>query len=220
MANSILTGHQIKFLGILGQEHRLAGSFYLTGGTALAGFYIPYRYSEDLDFFSENEVDILAIQTFLKKNGDLLNIKKTEFQTSFNRNLLFLTLKDNSTLKTEFTYFPFTRMDKGKTEYGVQIDSSLDIAVNKLFTIYQRTAARDYMDLFQLCKTYNYNIPDLIAKARLKFDTHIDLLKLGSQFNKATQAADLPRLVSPLPEKDWHGFFLSEADKLKPEILS
>jgi hypothetical protein len=58
-----------------------------------------------------------------------------------------------------------------------------------------------------------------IAKDRLKFDAHIDLLKLGSQFNKATQATDLPNMIEPLAENIWHSFFLAEADKLKPQII-
>ena len=29
--------------------------FYLTGGTALGRFYLNHRYSEDLDFFVNNE---------------------------------------------------------------------------------------------------------------------------------------------------------------------
>jgi predicted nucleotidyltransferase component of viral defense system len=28
--------------------------FYLTGGTALGRFYLNHRYSEDLDFFTDN----------------------------------------------------------------------------------------------------------------------------------------------------------------------
>lgn len=219
MNNAIFTKYQIKFLKTIGAVPSISKQFYLTGGTALAGFYIPYRYSEDLDFFSEQEVKVTAIQTFLKANKTKLAIMETEFQSSFNRNLFFLKLTDGTTLKTEFTYFPFTPLNKQQEQYGVKIDSSLDIAVNKLFTIYQRTAARDYLDLYQLCQKFKYSIPDLIAKARLKFDAHIDLLKLGTQLNKAPEAVDLPKMIKPVPEKVWHNFFLSEADKLEKEIL-
>lgn len=219
MANTILTDHQINFLTVFGGTPKISKKFYLTGGTALAGFYIPYRYSEDLDFFSETEIDVMEIQTFLKANKTKLAISETEYQNSFNRNLFFLKLADGTTLKTEFTYFPFTPFEKGQPHYKVTVDSALDIAVNKLFTIYQRTAARDYLDLYQLCQKFKYSIPDLIAKARLKFDSHIDLLKLGTQFSKAPEAADLPKMILPVPEKGWHDFFISESKKLQPEIL-
>lgn len=54
MASKILTANQLKILSFIGQESLLAKSFYLSGGTALAGFYLQHRYSEDLDFFNVN----------------------------------------------------------------------------------------------------------------------------------------------------------------------
>jgi predicted nucleotidyltransferase component of viral defense system len=32
--------------------------FYLTGGTALAAYYLRHRLSEDLDFFAEKEFEL------------------------------------------------------------------------------------------------------------------------------------------------------------------
>jgi len=51
----ILTKEQQTFLDIISNSSESTmENFYLSGGTALTGFYIPYRYSDDLDFFSEN----------------------------------------------------------------------------------------------------------------------------------------------------------------------
>jgi hypothetical protein len=36
-------------------EEVFARSFYLTGGTALAAFYLFHRYSDDLDFFTNDQ---------------------------------------------------------------------------------------------------------------------------------------------------------------------
>ncbi len=57
--------------------------FYLTGGTALAEFFLQHRLSEDLDFFSENDFDSSAINVFFAKNKKNLKIKKIEYQQSF-----------------------------------------------------------------------------------------------------------------------------------------
>lgn len=46
----ILNDVQKLFLELFGKRS-FSQKFYLSGGTALAGFYIPYRFSEDLDFF-------------------------------------------------------------------------------------------------------------------------------------------------------------------------
>src|SRR3990167_8304849 len=180
----ILSKDQIKFIELFAKEKRLSSKFYLTGGTALAEFYIPYRYSEDLDFFSEQEVDTSEISTFLKTIRKDLDYKSFDINTSYNRNIILLSLYKYD-LKLEFTYFPFQRIDEKKVEYGLKIDSIKDIAVNKLFTIYQYPRSRDFMDLYMINQKYGYSNEDLLKLAKIKFDWHIDPLKLGIQFMKA-----------------------------------
>jgi len=181
MASEILSDHQRAFLAVFREHDPLVRSFYLTGGTALAAFYLRHRYSEDLDFFSEQEVDVLALDVFFRHIMAPLGISKLDFQTSFNRNLFFCSV-GSEVLKVEFTYFPFPRIEPGGRQEGIEIDSAVDIAVNKLFAIYQRTQARDFVDLYCLCRELGFQIRDLIAKARAKFDWHIDPLQLGTQF--------------------------------------
>jgi len=218
MENGILSQIQLAFLGELGKQEFIRKNFYLTGGTALAAFYLGHRYSEDLDFFSEKEFDILQIDVLLKGFQVKFGILNIDFQNSFNRNLFFLHLKDEI-LKIEFTYFPFTRIEKGIQEWGIEIDSLLDIAVNKLFSVYQRTKARDYIDLYLLCKEKSFTIGELMQKARLKFDWHIDALQLGTQFMKAKDAQDYPRMIREISPKEWQNFFVEEAKKLGQEII-
>lgn len=216
--NSILTQNQINVLKIIGNNKFISDNFYLTGGTALAEFYLKHRYSEDLDFFSENEIDVPALNVFISGFKKELNISKIDYQQSFNRNLFFLHFDDNI-LKTEFTFFPFNRIEKGGREYGISTDSLLDIAVNKLFTIYQRTQARDYIDLYFICTEKGFDISELTKKARVKFDYYIDPLQLGTQFLKAQEAKDYPRMIKKLDDKEWQNFFFAEAKKLSSEII-
>ena len=107
MVQKILTPNQLAVLKAVGQEKSLARNFYLSGDTALAGFYLYHRYSEDLDFFSESAFEPQNILVFLRSYQKILNIKKVDYQQSFNRNLFFLHLK-NDVIKIEFTYYPFT----------------------------------------------------------------------------------------------------------------
>lgn len=215
---SALNENEKTFLKLFGQEKRLSKKFYLTGGTALASFYLPYRLSEDLDFFSENEIKLEALTVFLRSHKKKIGYRQFDFNTSFNRNL-FLLLFPDSPLKIEFTYFPFPQIGKPKEEWGVKIDSLEDIAVNKLFTIYQKPRSRDFMDLYMIHKHFNLQIEDLLRKAKLKFDWHIDPLKLGSQFLLAKEIKDYPKLIKPLKEKDWQSFFEKEARRLGKKIL-
>lgn len=218
MGPDILTPNQKHLLKKIGETSFLFEHFYLTGGTALAGLYLHHRYSDDLDFFSEQEVDTEALIVFFQGIKKEFAIQKIDFQQSFNRNLFFLHFKDGA-LKTEFTYFPFPKAAEGMTYENVVVDSLYDIAINKLFTIYQRTKARDYIDLYCICKDQNYTIPDLLTKARAKFDTHIDPVQLGTQFVKAIEATDLPRMIQVIPLKEWQMFFIEEAKGFKREVM-
>src|SRR5262245_49725977 len=216
--NKVLTHVHIAMLDAIGSVPFFQSHFYLTGGTALAGFYLQHRYSEDLDFFSEKEVDTLPIIAFFKTHKGELGIKNITSQTSMNRNLFFLEL-ENETLKTEFTYFPFTQIDKPQEYLKIKVDSAKDIATNKLFTIYQRSKARDYIDLYCICQKYQWSIEELTAWAKIKFDWHIDPVQLANQFVKAKTAEDYPRMITKINESDWQNFFETEALKLKPKIL-
>lgn len=214
----ILTERQIALLEEIGRQTFLTKNFYLSGGTALAGFYIFHRYSEDLNFFSENEVDPMQINIFFKNIKKGFKIKKVDHEQNYNRNLFFLHF-DDEILKIEFTYYPFPRVKKGQRKFGVTVDSLLDIAVNKLFTIYQRCKARDYIDLYCICKKEKLSIGDLIKTAKIKFDWHIDPIQLGTQFIKATEAEDYPHMIQKLVKREWQNFFIEEAKKLGPDIL-
>lgn len=66
MEKNILTRRQVALLQSVGRSS-LAKKFYLTGGTPLAAFYLQHRYSEGLDFFSEDEVDTVGVTVFLKQ---------------------------------------------------------------------------------------------------------------------------------------------------------
>ncbi|MDP2656011.1 MAG: nucleotidyl transferase AbiEii/AbiGii toxin family protein [bacterium] len=52
----ILSERQLRALEFLAGQEYIKNNFYLTGGTALVAYSLHHRYSEDLDFFSEQEV--------------------------------------------------------------------------------------------------------------------------------------------------------------------
>lgn len=215
---TILSQNQRRLLETIAKEKPITDAFYLTGGTALAEYYLHHRYSEDLDFFSPDEFPIEGITAILKKIGQSIGIENMRFEQSFNRNLFFLTIVDEE-VKTEFTYFPFERIDTTRKEGALAIDSLIDIAVNKLFTIYQKPRARDFIDLYCILQQERWTIDDLSQKAQIKFDTHIDPLQLGAQFMRAEDLKDYPRMLQNLDTKKWQAFFKKEALRLGPSIL-
>lgn len=101
----ILSENQKNFLALIADDEIMASKFYLTGGTALAEYYLNHRLSEDLGFFAEREFEPQAISAFFKKIATKASIRKVTYEQSFNRNLFFLDMRNDS-IKTEFTYFP------------------------------------------------------------------------------------------------------------------
>lgn len=219
MAKTILTNKQQLLLDLISCQKDLIINFYLSGGTALAEYYLQHRLSEDLDFFSLEEVNPMSIQIYLRTIQDKAGIIKIDFQQSFNRNLFFLHYEDGEVIKTEFTYYPFTQIEQPKLINGVKVDSLIDIAANKTFTIYQQPGIRHFIDLYLICKTKGWKFKDLIKKARAKFDSPIDPIQMGQQLLKITGLLDLPPMLIDLPENKWRDFWLKEAQNLKDEAL-
>jgi predicted nucleotidyltransferase component of viral defense system len=217
---SILSDNQKKILSLLAKEKIISDNFYLSGGTALAEFYLNHRLSEDLDFFSEKEFNVETISAIFKKIQKAAGIKSVKYEQSFNRNLFFLEL-ENDSIKTEFTYFPFSRIEIGKNNIGnLKIDSLLDIAVNKVFTIYQKPRSRDFIDLYLILKMKSeWDLNELVKKAQIKFDNYLDPLQLSAQFVKADILKDYPKMILEIPEDKWQEFFMAEAKKLSASRL-
>ena len=219
--NSILSKNQRNILTIISGDKLICDNFYLTGGIALAEFYLYHRLSEDLDFFSEYEFELQSVSVFFEKIKIEGKIKKVEFQQSFNRNLFFLDLTDGDKIKTEFTFFPFVRIEKKEKMGNLYIDSILDIAVNKVFTVYQKPRSRDFIDLyFILQHSKKLSLDDLVKKAQAKFDNYFDPIQLGAQYMKVKDLRDFPKMLSNIKNEVWQDFFINEAKKLSGKIIN
>ena len=78
-------------------------------------------------------------------------------------------------------------------------------------------ATRKTLIFFQ--KKSGMPVADLIKKARIKFDWHIDLIQLGTQFLKIDELKDEPRMIIKTDINDVKKLFIAEAKKLKSEII-
>ncbi|MBI5614599.1 nucleotidyl transferase AbiEii/AbiGii toxin family protein [Candidatus Gottesmanbacteria bacterium] len=217
MGKTILTAVQQKTLNIIASDVIVKKYFYLSGGTALSEYYLHHRLSEDLDFFSETEIDALWLNTIAKRIKTNIGASTVDIQQNFNRNLIFFHV-GKTILKTEFTYYPFTQIEKPLVKNILRIDSLLDIAVNKFFTIYQKPASRHFLDLFCILESSTIRWSDLSELARMKFDTVIDPLQLGSQLMLANTVGQLPHMILPIKESQWRLYFLKKAKELKKDI--
>jgi predicted nucleotidyltransferase component of viral defense system len=215
MTKSLLNKQQQDFLQFFIFQPELCRQFYFSGGTALSEYYLQHRYSEDLDFFSETEINTADLNLFLTAHKKDFGAEQIQYQQSFNRNIFFLRYADASELKAEFTYYPFARLEKGLRRDNLQIDSVLDIAVNKVFTLTQQARGRDYFDIYAIRQKYGFDFKDLLKKARQKFDYPINYLELGKNLYKVQTFLDDPILLEKINKQELEQFFLKLAKEIE-----
>lgn len=210
-----LRPQQKKVLDEFKKERKLTKIFYLTGGTALAEFYLKHRQSIDLDLFTDSDFPLELATEFINKVKKKLKAEIT-FETLFDRRIFYLkAIKEE--VRIEFTKYPFTRLGKLNIFDGLLVDDKFDIAVNKLFAIFDRNEAKDFIDLYFLLQQFKLN--KLVDGVEKKFGFKIEPLTLGSEFIKSRKIAAFPKMIKKLTKKEVIDFFEKEAGKLGNEIF-
>ncbi|NTU46439.1 nucleotidyl transferase AbiEii/AbiGii toxin family protein [Candidatus Roizmanbacteria bacterium] len=205
---SILTEKHKIILNLVSQEPELVKSFYFTGGTALTEFYLHHRYSEDLDFFSktplENQYLSVKMHEWSEQYQFTFQSRFIEVVYIFN-----LTFADGEQLKVDFGYYPYKQLEKGTTYKSIPVDSELDIAINKLNTISQRTEIKDFVDLYFLLQ--KYSVYDLMEGVKVKFQVKVEPFLLAADMLKVEDFTYLPRMVTPLPLDTLKDYYRKQA---------
>jgi len=141
-----LSDGQRRLLAALGKS-TLADVFYLSGGTALASFYLRHRVSRDLDLFTREDVPLETIRSFLETVPGLL---VESYQKRLDRRIFLVTI-DGEALEVEFTRYDFDRLAATvRLEAGLQVDDPIDILANKIAAVADRFEPKDHVDLFFL----------------------------------------------------------------------
>jgi hypothetical protein len=215
----ISTPFQKQLLKAIGNSP-LADNFYLTGGTALAAFYLKHRFSEDLGFFSADPNAIRLVRPSLETAVQQLNAS-LEFSRTFNTFVeCFITAQDGERVKVDFAYDTPYRLQPtiSNPEFNIQIDNSLDIASNKLSALFGRAAEKDFVDIFFINQEL---IPfhELLSHARQKH-VGMDDYWLAIALQRVRLAKLLPRMIKPLKIAELHKYFLSLAQELMSDMES
>ena len=218
MGQTILTAEQQEALGIIAKQDDISSIFYLSGGTALAEFYLGHRYSDDLDFFTDQEdFPQLTIEKTIRNIQQAIKAESIDYRKIYDRRLFFLKKADGE-LKIEFTYYPFTRLEAGQNKDGLTIDSLKDIAANKWMALVDRIEPKDFVDLYFIIKN-GFTLEEIQKLVEKKFHFHFDPITMGSELAKVGTITTLPRMIKPLPLEELKSFYAEEARKLKPSIF-
>jgi len=158
--------------GVMNTISKCGVRFFLTGGTALSRAYYNHRYSDDLDFFVNDDSDysnqVKEIFFKLKEGGffwdpDIDFISRETF-TSFKVGWS----KSDALLKLDFVNDVAARFgDIVKTNIYYQTDSIRNMLSNKLTAIF-RFAAKDVADIREIALHEKVDWCQAIKDARNK----------------------------------------------------
>ena len=160
---------QNEVLDIIFSEESI---FYLTGGTCINRFYSEKRYSDDLDFFTN---DNNLFRENIRSIFNFFDEKKIIFETVADSKD-FVRIKIKDILKVDFVndriyYYGRTV----KSESGYILDNTMNMSANKLSAIVGRDEPKDIFDLFLLStlSEFNWNTVSEISQKKELFEYDI-----------------------------------------------
>ncbi|MBI4715903.1 MAG: nucleotidyl transferase AbiEii/AbiGii toxin family protein [Nitrospirae bacterium] len=164
--NPILTREQKDLLRLFAHSP-LSPLYYLSGGTALSACYLRHRLSEDLDFFTEQEVNAESVLAFLKT---IPSVRQIRYERKYDRKIFLLEYSTETSLKVEFTKYPFDRIFPLETFGDVRVDGVMEILLNKLIAMTDRRDPKDYADVYAIRQTHpELRLKEAIGQAEKKF---------------------------------------------------
>lgn len=153
---------------VLAQMQTVAHGFYLSGGTALARGYCQHRYSEDLDFFTNDAPEFAlwrdrcleVLRGEAEKTGHRFEIILREDR--FGRAVLY----GEVPLKIEFINDVPFRVGQPQVHSVLgPLDTKENIFANKISALLDRDEPKDVADIYWLCCRENLDITNAIEHA-------------------------------------------------------
>lgn len=219
MGYHILTPRQSYLVEQAAKNDELTRWYYLTGGTALAEFYLHHRRSEDLDFFTRSQVSQPKINAFLlnvQKQAGFVRMGWKHISGLYTYSLFY---EDGEVIKVDFNEYDYPQVEQGKSFGNLSIDSLYDIAINKLYTMFSRHKARDYVDLYVLLSSGDFALEQLFLRIPDKFGPLPTDLTIMRAFMAAQDVTDYPTMFIPFDRKKMISFYLHEAKKIGQRLF-
>lgn len=166
---------------------RLIENYYLAGGTALA-LQLGHRYSEDFDFFTENDFDVNDLSYQLARD---FNFNKISEDT----NTLIGVI---DSVRVSFLGFKYKTIGKFILNDYIRIASIQDIACMKLSAITQRSIKKDFVDIYYLLRTYS--LEKLFEYYKNKFDVseYESVLKKSLVYFREAENDPMPKMIKDI----------------------
>lgn len=209
--NPWLTASQKQFLSHFFNLD-VGRSFFLTGGTALAAFYLHHRISVDLDLFTLDDVALAEgariVPVLVQKLGwDIRMARHTEHFHRF-----VLRAEADEVLQVDMVRDFGPQFGQRRQVDGIIVDSLENIAANKLTAILGRSEPKDFVDLYWILQS-GWALEPLLEMAREK-DTGLTPFYLAGAFLQVHHMALFPETTPPVGRETLVQFFQNLADAL------
>ena len=206
--------------GVMNTISKCGTRFFLTGGTALSRAYYHHRYSDDLDFFVNNDDDyteqLKLIFSRLKEDGffwnptiDFLSTKAfTSFKLQWKKSDVFLKLDFVNDVAVRFG-------DIIQTDFFDRTDSIRNMLSNKLTAIF-RYAAKDVADIREIALREQVNWKQAIQDAQQK-EAGVDIPIVCDILQGMPQSEF--ETINWIKKPDWQ-LFKNDIDRIVYEMMS
>lgn len=193
-------------------ESKIAGEFYLAGGTALA-LQLGHRLSVDLDFFSSTQSDVPALANVL--HHALKGFSPTLSDTSWG-NLVFLA----NDVRIGFYGYGYALIRPLLQTGDLRLASMEDIALMKMDALLARASRKDFHDLYAICQ--RISLRELLDLAPEKYpdvrDFEVQVVKHMTYFDRAETETPVP-LLEPVEWTKVKEWFRTQAKSLAEDWL-
>jgi predicted nucleotidyltransferase component of viral defense system len=156
------------------------GDFYLAGGTALY-YYLKHRYSVDLDFFTQKDIDFRVFYQ---------NFSPREIKT-ISKDTIHAKVKE---VNVSFFFYPYPFLKPCSNLDGLKVASLEDILCMKINAIILRGSRKDFVDVYFIMKNLkikSHEAIKLFVKKSGKYDEMV-IRKSLTYFEDAEKEPEIP----------------------------
>jgi predicted nucleotidyltransferase component of viral defense system len=178
-------------------ELPLADRFVLTGGTALAGYYLHHRLSEDLDLFALDREAFEQVSASIPALAQALGATCDDRRLSPHLHQAFFSREDERVkMDVVLDAEPWfgTLRDFG----GIRVDALENIAANKIVALFGRATPRDFVDLYFILNETDLSLDTLLDMAKSKDAGLHEFYLAGWLHQEAPKLQTLPSMLKPL----------------------
>jgi len=215
--SEIITPLQLDFL----QKFFAASfgpAFFLTGGTALAGFYFGHRLSDDLDLFTQDDTALPAVDSVVPRIAEELQCRITHSRRAeyFRQFVMVSAMDEGNIVRIDLVRDFGPQYGSRGTVEGIRIDSVENIGANKVTAILGRTDTKDFVDLHFILKS-GFEFEHLFQLAKEK-DTGLTEFYLAQAMLEVRRLTRLPIMRAQLELPELQAQFVDLANALLDRI--